>query len=416
MIDELLVFFVVTVIILLGYAGNLFFERTRIPSFLFLIAMGVVIGPVLGIVDREAFIPLLGVFSTFTLIMVTFYSGLNLNLRDIILQSGRTLLQSTLYIVTSMILIATAGHLIMGWDLLQSLIFGSMTGGEITAAVVVPLTFSLNLSEDVKSILTLESAISTVYSIVLFFVLLQQWQLGTTDLGSALSSIIVRFSVGIVFGLGLSLLFLRMLHRLRGKPYTYVLTIAMTLLVYTLIEWLNGNGAFGVLMLGLFLSNEKSISRHIGVDMNIDGVFPSLNDFQNEISFLLETFFFVFLGLIFVVDPSSVLENMLAGLLFVVILVTIRFLAVTVAQHGSTAAKDRSMITIMCAQGIVPASLSIYLLGFNVPLKETFVSVITYIIILTNLVTTLGVWWSSRHRRSKRRGLLEKLMREVKKH
>ena len=50
----------------------------------------------------------------------------------------------------------------------------------------------------------------------------------------------------------------------------------------------------------------------------------------------------------------------------------------------------------MCAQGIVPATLSVILLNYPVPLKEEFLHYVTYIIILTNLITTVGVALLSR--------------------
>jgi hypothetical protein len=46
----------------------------------------------------------------------------------------------------------------------------------------------------------------------------------------------------------------------------------------------------------------------------------------------------------------------------------------------------------------VPGTLSIYLLRYDLELKMVFMSLITYIIILTNIVTTIGVWWVSRKR------------------
>ncbi|MFQ5712289.1 MAG: cation:proton antiporter [Candidatus Geothermarchaeales archaeon] len=414
MMSELLVFLILSIIILSGFAGHLFFERTGIPSFLFLILMGVIMGPVLHIVDRSSFLPVLGVFGSFTLIMVTFYSGLNLDIKNIISQSGRTLLQSTLFIVVSISLIGMAGHTIFGWDLIQALILGSMTGGEITAAVVVPLAFSLGFSDDVKSLLTLESAISTVYSVVFFFAFLQQWQLGNIDLSIAAASIMTNFSVGIVFGIIFSLVFLRILHHYRGKSYTYVLTIGMVIAIYTMVELLNGNGAFGVLMLGLFLSNERILSRFFGVDMDIRVIFPSLNHFQSEVSFLLETFFFVFLGSVFTIEPSSILTNLLYSAVFLSILLTVRYMAVFIATYNSPLAKNRFDITYMCAQGLVPATLSILLLNYNVPLKDVFLSIITYIIILTNVVTAVGVWHSSRRRRLRERRMrAEESIREL---
>lgn len=46
--DTVFVFSIVAAIIVVGFAGELFFKKTGIPAFVFLIFMGILIGPVLG--------------------------------------------------------------------------------------------------------------------------------------------------------------------------------------------------------------------------------------------------------------------------------------------------------------------------------------------------------------------------------
>ncbi len=401
MISEIFVFFIMAAIILLGFLSHIFFKRTNIPSFLLLIFVGILIAP-LGFVDREAFIPLMEIFSSFTLIMVTFYSGLHLSIKDIVSQSGRALMQSSTYILSSVFLIGLVCNLFLGWPLVESFIFSSMTGGEITAAVVVPLAFSLGLSDEVKSLLTLETAISTIITIVLFFVFLNQWLVGSADIYAATTMIASSFSIALIVGLFLSLISIKILFRFRDEEYTYVLTIGLVLVIYATVKWLGGNGELGVLIFGLLLSNYKMISRIIETYGDMSGIISDLRRFQDEISFLLETFFFVFLGLVFIVDPSFIYLGLIYSGFFLLILLFTRYLAVSLATYNSPIKRERMIITVMCAQGMVPATLSIYLLRYNLDLNLVFMSLITYIIILTNIVTTIGVWiFSNRLKKSR---------------
>lgn len=393
MIEETLVIMLLALVVLLGYFGHIFFKKTRIPHFLLLISVGIMIN-LLNILDKEFLIPIVGLFSTLTLIMVTFYSGLNLELYDIIYQSGRAFLQSLTYILVSVILIGVVAHLLLGWPLLESFIFSSMTGGEITAAVVVPLVFSLGLRDEVKALLTLETAISTIITIVLFFMFLNQWLAGTTDIYNAVISVVSNFTVAIIFGIIFSLISIKVLLRFRREEYTFVLIIGELLLIYTLVKFIGGNGELASLIFGLFLSNNRMLSEymHIDFEADISMLIFRLNEFQDEISFIFETLFFVFLGMVFVIDPSTILLNLTVASIFVLILLITRFSAVSIANLGSETYNYRLIITILCAQGIVPASLSIYLLRYDLALKYTFMSLITYIIILTNIITTIGVW------------------------
>ncbi len=51
--DTTFVFSIVAAVIVVGFAGELFFRRTGIPTFVFLILMGILIGPVLGLLSRS---------------------------------------------------------------------------------------------------------------------------------------------------------------------------------------------------------------------------------------------------------------------------------------------------------------------------------------------------------------------------
>ena len=399
MLDETLFLLLFAVVILLGYLGHMFFDKTKIPHFLLLIFIGVVLN-VFNLLDKNFLIPIVGLFSTLTLIMVTFYSGLNLNIYDIIYQSGRAFAQSFIYIITSVILIGLTAHYILRWGLLESMIFSSMTGGEVTAAVIIPLAFSLSVNDKVRAILTLETAISTILTIILFFMFLNQWLAGSAEFYSILSAIIGNFTIALFVGGILSIITIKILHRFRKREYTYVLTIGMLLLIYTIVKMLGGNGELAALIFGLMLSNYKLVSKALNIEssLNISLLIYKLDEIQNEISFLFETLFFVFLGMVFTINIDTIVENLFIALIFTLILIVTRYFAVSLANKGSEVYGDRITITILCAQGIVPASLSIYLLRYNLPLKYTFMTLITCIIILTDLVTTIGVWLIGRSR------------------
>jgi len=50
----------------------------------------------------------------------------------------------------------------------------------------------------------------------------------------------------------------------------------------------------------------------------------------------------------------------------------------------------------MCAQGLTPATLAIVAVDAGLPLGDTFLELVTYVIILTNVVTTAGSMWIAR--------------------
>src|SRR5439155_11944287 len=104
-------------IIILGFGGELFFKRTGIPSFLFLIFVGILIGPVLNLVSGQQLVPVLDVIATLTLIMVIFYSGLDIRVKTIFAEGARILLQVVLYVVPSTFAIGLITSYLFHWDL-----------------------------------------------------------------------------------------------------------------------------------------------------------------------------------------------------------------------------------------------------------------------------------------------------------
>ena len=315
--SEVLVFGIAALIVILGYLGDLIFRKFRIPYFLFLLFIGILLGPILGLADRAFIVPILQFFGSFTLIVVTFQSGLNLDFANILGQSWRAFFQSSFYILVSIAFITLVSNLLLGWNITEALIFSSTIGGEITAAVVIPLALTLELPDDVKTVLTIETAVSTIYSIVLFYAFLENWVHGGLNWLAAASSVVNKFAVGIVTGAALSPILLKLLDYLEKGSYIPVFSIGLSLATYSAAEWLGGNGALAVLMFALFLTNYRQPPlRHIPVlsRLKLTPLLEHIKLFHDQIAFLLESFFFfVSLGMILVVTPETIISDIALG-------------------------------------------------------------------------------------------------------
>jgi potassium/hydrogen antiporter len=386
-----LIFSVVAGIIIIGFAGEFFFKKTGIPIFIFLILTGIILGPVLNIFPRDPLIASLGIFAELTLVMVLFYGGMGLKSASILSGGSRAIIQTVIYNVCSIIIIGLVGTFVFNWGFLPSFIFASMVGGETTAAVVVPLSRSMKLNDTTTAFLTLESAMNSIFSVVFFFAFAGVFL--ATDSGGWLgtfTSIAAQFSVGIVVGIVLSLAWVFLLYRLQKQKFTYVLTLGFVLISYSLTSALGGNGILAVLVFGIVLGNYHFVKRLFRTEMSIEPIQKQLDTFQEEITFLMETLFFVFLGLTFVIIPSNVLTNLSISLFLVALLLFVRFGATQMSTFKSSLHNDRKIILLMCSQGLTPATLAILAIGMNIPFADTFLNLVTYLIIFTNIVTTIG--------------------------
>ena len=78
-----------TIVIALGlliffsHAFNELFDRTKVPNVLLLLLIGIIVGPIGGIVSKDFFGQLGNVFTTITLIVILFESGVGLRFSEI---------------------------------------------------------------------------------------------------------------------------------------------------------------------------------------------------------------------------------------------------------------------------------------------------------------------------------------------
>ncbi|MDG7009047.1 MAG: cation:proton antiporter [Nitrososphaerota archaeon] len=391
MLDIVSIFSIVTAIIVVGFAGELFFKKTGIPMFIFLIFMGILIGPVFGFLSRANLLPSLVVFAELTLLMVLFYGGMDTGL-GVALKGGggRALIQVFIYMIGSTIAIALLVSLLLGWDLLSSFIFASMMGGETTAAVVIPLSRSLKLPEVTVAFLTLESTMSSILSIILFFAFVGAYQTGAANWAGSFQTVASNFSVGIVLGAALSIAWVFILNRFQQRAYTYVLTLGLVFATYVISNRLGGSGELSVLIFGIILGNYQLLNGLGNWHLSMDVLQKKLGLFQEEISFLMETLFFVFLGLNVSISGSQIFANLTIGIEVLLVLMLFRIISTTLSTKGSELRQNSREIILMCAQGLVPATLAIIAVGEGLPHADSYLNIVTYVIVLTNVVTAIG--------------------------
>lgn len=114
MIDAVLMFFIAAAIIIIGFVANILFKRTGWPEILFLIFIGILLGPVLNLFSKNDITPFLPLISTFTLLIVLFQGGLELNLSEISEGGFRATFQTIAYFALGLIFVTLFTHFILG--------------------------------------------------------------------------------------------------------------------------------------------------------------------------------------------------------------------------------------------------------------------------------------------------------------
>jgi len=388
-------------ILVIGFLGNYMFERTGFADILLLIALGLLLGPVTGLVNAASIISLAPYLAALALVFILFDGGMVMDIHRVFSESPRAAVLAFTGFAMSVVATTLFMSLIVIPDTppLYSVLFGTIFGGSSSIAVI-SLAYKIKVSEKCAMVLSLESAMTDVVCIVFSLIIIEIILSGAADLTTIGRSIASRFSIGIVFGIIFGFIWLNLLKKIAKASYAYMLTLAVVLLAYAFSEVLGGSGALCSLLFGIMLGNEKEIYRMLRMEKPANlAVDAGLKRFESEIVFLLRTFFFVYIGLIFSTNSMSVI---ITGVIISVMLLLTRFAAVEIATFRSELKKEKSVMIVMLTRGLAAAVLATLPLQYSDPVKypeagkifavlsPLYINLAVIVILATAVIATLG--------------------------
>ena len=134
--------------------------------------LGLIIGSVLGIIQPEVVVEVVPYFAAIALIIMMFDGGLNMDIRHVAKTAHFSLLLALLSFVMSVIIVMLFAHYGLGWEWLDSILLGSMVGGS-SSVIVFGLVRNFRVSEETRSMLSFESAITDILAIIIAFILFE---------------------------------------------------------------------------------------------------------------------------------------------------------------------------------------------------------------------------------------------------
>ena len=362
---------------------------------LFLIVLGIVVGPVLGIFDSNAISSLAPYISALALTFILMDGGIRMNIRQALSTGPRAILLAVLGFTLSTLVIA--GFMIAFYQvpILYGLLFGSIFGGS-SSIVVISLAQKIKISEKCSLTLILESATTDILCIVISLAFISALVTGQADIGVVAGGIAEKFLIGAGIGLVAGVIWLFVLRGIRSFSFSYMLTLAIVLMAYASSESLGGSGALSALLFGLILGNETDIFRLFRQKIYLAAakcVEEGLKRFESEIAFFIRTFFFVFLGLILVVNDVGFV---ILGVIFALVLLLVRFGAVFLATLRSDIKNERTIMSVILTRGLAAAVLATLPAQYGLQYASVFVNLAVVIIISTAIIATAGAVLLSR--------------------
>ncbi len=381
----------VALLFFLGHALSWFFVKTKIPDLLILVIMGYLAGPVLGLVDASDFGKIGGVVATITLVVILYEGGLHLSSRQLA-SSSLPALTLTLMASGAIILVGLFVGLALAFQNWTIALLLGLAISSTSSAIVIPMVKPLTIQDNTKTILSLESAFTDVLAIVLFLVVLEGAISGIFNF----RDLVVGVGPGTLFavGWGVASGLLWAFFKRRFAPLLRMAFAgeAWALMTYAIIEVIGFNGAIGVLALGFVLANLDLLPDALKKQLSRTPVTHRELSLLSEVTFILRTFFFLYLGVL--IQLNSINQILLALILNAAIFFT-RYTAVKILFRGKKVSRlDAMVTTAMGPRGLAAAVLATLPLQYGLPgggwLQETVFAVIPISIFLTAVFVSLS--------------------------
>ena len=372
------------VVIFLGVAGEAFFKKTGIPDVAFLMVLGVIIGPVLGIIQPEAVIQVVPYFAALALIIIMFDGGLNLDIKHIVKTAHYSFTLAIIGFILSVVIISLATHYILEWTWLESILLASIVGGS-SSAIVFGLVRNIRISDETKSILSFESAVTDILATIIAFILFEAVLAGHFDLQTLQETIGRAIIVGLVLGFGVGIPWMYISTKLGNAQHAYMLTLAILFVLFFLANSFGESGALTALVFGLMIGNKKHLSKILRFKVpKIEIDDPT----HNQLTFLVRSFFFVFVGLM---ATFGQIEYMIFGIVVTIAVFIGRISLVKAILTKRFSRLDKSVTKSMIPRGLAAAVLATYPITMGLPNAEAYPQMIFFIILSSVIITTIGL-------------------------
>ncbi len=397
---------IIGIVILLGFVGEMFFSFTKIPSILFLMLAGLILGPIYHIFNQQLFIDFAPYLSTLVLILIMFSGGLELNFITVFKSSIYSMILILIGLFLSIVLVGSFFYIMGGGDVMQSLMLGTIVSCS-SSTVIMPLLSNINASAKNKTVIAIESTFNDAFAIIILIVLINFAKISSAAVNylSTAGSLLYSFGISSVIAIAFGIIWFVLLKYISKTKYAYSITFGGMLILYLIIHFVKGNGAIAILVFGIVMGNEELLTRLKVNFFKMSLKDSSIKQFNYEFSFLIRTLFFVFLG---VVVELSHIGWEFADRLFIIIIMIVagRYISASLTfylenlkkkKEDALPKREKYFLWSMIGRALATAIMAYMPLNAGVAGTQDFPEYAFLVIIITNILLTGGVYTYSRY-------------------
>lgn len=385
LIDQLIL--LAAVLILIGIASSKLSARLGLPVLVLFLLVGMLAGDAgIGGVsfDSPGAAHALG---TLALAIILFDGGLQTPTVSIKKVWKPAALLATVGVLVTAIVAGVAAAYVLGLPVMEGLLLGAIVGSTDAAAVFSLLrNAGIHIRERLKATLEIESAsndpMAIFLTVGLLEILVNDMEPGT----GLLYMFLLQMGVGAAVGLGIGWASVQIINRIQlaASGLYPVMVAACGLLAFGLAANLNGSGFLAIFLAGVVIGNSRFVFQR------------STFLFHDGLAWLSQITMFVVLGLL--INPVSLLEVWLEGLLIAAVLVLVaRPLAVVpILALSGFRKREIALVSWVGLRGSVPIILAIFPLIFGLPGAELIFNVVFFVVLISATIQGSTLPWIAR--------------------
>jgi cell volume regulation protein A len=233
--------------------------------------------------------------------------------------------------------------------------------------------------------LRFESALTDILATIIAFILFEAVLAGNFDFNTIEETLGRAIIVGLVLGFGVGIPWMYVSTKLSNAQHGYMLTLAILFVLFFLANSFGESGALTALVFGLMIGNKRHLSKFLRFKLpKIEVDDPT----HNQLTFLVRSFFFVFVGLM---ARFGKIEYLIFGILITICIYFGRVVVAKITLTKRFSQLDKKVTYVMIPRGLAAAVLATYPITMGLPNSEGYPQMIFFIILSSVIITTIGL-------------------------
>lgn len=323
--------------------------------------------------------------------IILFTGGMETKFTDIkpVLKEGIVL--STVGVLLTTLLTGLFIFYISGWNstnieltfMVSLLLAATMSSTDSASVFSLLRSQKMNLKENLRPMLELESGSNDPMAYMLTIVLIQVISSGSSlSIGLLIKDLLVQFLIGGALGYSMGRFMSWLINKLglSNSSLYSILLLSMVFITFTTTDMLKGNGYLAVYIAGVVVGNMKLSYR------------KEINTFMNGLTWLFQIIMFITLGLL--VNPHEMLDTAVVALLIGVFMIIVaRPLSVfaCLLPFRGISAKAKLFVSWVGLRGAVPIIFATYPVIAQIEGSHQLFNIVFFITLLSLVIQGMTI-------------------------